>query len=83
MGRIEAHGHVDEAARDSFGCVEFFLLDDLVNSERSTVRFFAPFDDFKTGSVPKDLETYKRFMSASIEFVEARNQRIDVWARNL
>lgn len=61
------------------GYVEFFLLQDLMSVEQSSVAFFAPFDDFKTPSVPRDLETYAEFMKRSIAFVEARNRRISAW----
>lgn len=32
------------------GYVDFFLLQDVVTSDRTAVTFFMPFDDFKTGS---------------------------------
>ncbi len=63
------------------GYVEFFLLQDLMNADQSSVAFFAPFDDFKSPSVPRDAETYSEFMSRSIAFVEARNRRIADWER--
>ena len=39
---------------DFRGYVEFFVLQDLVTAEGSSVRFFMPFDDFNTPSVPWD-----------------------------
>jgi hypothetical protein len=36
-----------------------------------------PFDDFRTPSVPRDLDTYREYRRRSIDFVEARNRRID------
>lgn len=59
------------------GYVEFFLLQDLVTDECSTVRFFLPFDDFKTSSVPEDKADYKRYRNDSIAFIEARNIRVN------
>jgi len=41
------------------------------------VKFFLPFDDFKTAAVPKDVDTYREFRRRSIDFVIARNHRID------
>ena len=38
------------------------------------------FDDFKTSSVPKDGDTYREYRRRTIEFVEARNRRIDRYA---
>ena len=59
------------------GHVDFFLLQDLVSDDRSTVTFFMPFDDFKTPSVPMDRDTYTEYRRRSIEFIEARNRRIE------
>ncbi len=60
---------------DFRGYVEFFMLQDLV-TDCSAVRFFMPFDDFNTRSVPRDGDTYKEYRRLSIEFIEARNSRI-------
>jgi hypothetical protein len=62
------------------GYVDFFLLQDLVTDDCSAVTFFMPFDDFKTSSVPKDGDTYREYRRRTIEFVEARNRRIDLYA---
>lgn len=59
------------------GYVDFFLLQDLVAEDYSAVNFFMPFDNFNTPSVPKDRDAYTTYRNCSIEFVEARNQRID------
>ena len=62
---------------DNFtGYVEFFLLQDLVNLDSSSVKFFLPFDDFNNSSVPEDVDAYIEYRQYSIEFVEARNCRI-------
>ncbi len=37
------------------------------------------FDDFTSPSVPRDVETYNEYRRLSIEFIEARNRRIQVW----
>lgn len=62
---------------DFQGYVDFFLLQDLVDDDHTAVRFFMPFDDFTTPSFPKDVDTYRVYRRLSIEFVEARNHRID------
>lgn len=67
--------------RDFEGYVGFFLLQDLV--EGATVKFFMPFDDFKTSSVPRDGDAYNEYRRFSIEFVEARNRRIERYAAQL
>lgn len=60
---------------DFRGYVEFFLLDDLVDSELR-VRFFMPFDGFQLPAVPNEVETYREFRERSMDFIEARNARI-------
>jgi hypothetical protein len=62
------------------GYVDFFLLQDLVTDDSAAVRFFMPFDDFRTSSVPADDATYREFRRRSIEFIKARNRRIDRYA---
>jgi len=57
--------------------VSFFLLDDLVTDDLG-VKFFMAFDDFRPPSVPKDVSTYKEYRRRSIEFIEARNRRINL-----
>lgn len=80
-------GETLERYRDFFalfesfrGYVDFFLLQDLVTDDYSGVTFCMPFDDFKTPSVPKDFGTYLEYRRRSIEFIEARNRRIDRYA---
>lgn len=55
--------------------VSFFLLDDLVTDDFG-VKFFMAFDDFGTPSVPADIGTYKEYRRRSIDFIDARNNRI-------
>ena len=62
---------------DFDGYVDFFLLNDLVDDDQK-VKFFMPFDDFHSPSVPTDISTYVTFRQRSIDFIEARNSRIDV-----
>jgi len=61
---------------DFRGYVSFFLLDDLVTDDFG-VKFFMPFDDFLPPSVPRDVGTYKEYRRGSIDFIEARNHRIN------
>ncbi len=65
---------------DFRGYVEFFLLQDLVSENFSTVRFFMPFDDFKKSPLPASTEAYRGYMRLAVEFIEARNRRILRWA---
>lgn len=61
---------------DFRGYVEFFLLQDIVNDEFSAVKFFMPFDDFKTSPIPSSKDVYVLYMQHAVEFIEARNKRI-------
>jgi hypothetical protein len=62
---------------DFNGYVDFFVLRDLVTEDCSRVNFFMPSDDFNSPSTPKDRDAYEEYRRRSIEFVEARNRRID------
>jgi hypothetical protein len=62
---------------DFRGYVSFFLLDDLVRDD-SSVRFFMSFDDFQTSPLPHDVGTYAEYRRQSIEFIHARNRRIEL-----
>jgi Family of unknown function (DUF6994) len=63
---------------DTFhGYVDFYMLQDIVSDDYRHVKFFMPFDDFQTAAVPRDVETYREFRRRSIDFVVARNLRID------
>lgn len=61
---------------DFRGYAGFFLLQDLVTDDYAAIKFFMPFDDFRTSSVPREVDTYKEYRRLSIEFIEARNRRI-------
>jgi hypothetical protein len=61
--------------REFRGYTDFFLLEDLVDADL-TVRFFMPFDDFRGSAVPKDVDTYREFRHRSMDFIQARNERI-------
>jgi hypothetical protein len=67
------------AAFEGFrGYVDFWLLQDLVIDDYSAVRFFMPFDEFRPPSIPQDIDSYREYRRRSIEFVQARNRRIDL-----
>ena len=56
--------------------VEFFLLQDLV-SDDGAVKFFLPFDDFATPTLPGTVEEYQAYRALVTRFVAARNDRIN------
>ena len=63
--------------------VEFFLLQDLVTEDCSTVKFFMPFDGFASSPVPDSLGAYRDYQHLAVGFVEARNRRILEYANRL
>lgn len=65
---------------DFDGYVRFFLLEDLVDEHGRIVEWL-PFDDFRGSGLPRDVDEYLRFRDATLRFVEARNARIDRWAK--
>jgi hypothetical protein len=63
---------------DSFkGYVDFFLLGDLVQDGR--VRFYLPFDGEFGQPLPNTVDEYIEYMANTMEFVVARNRRIEAW----
>jgi len=63
---------------DSFkGYVDFFLLGDLVQDGQ--VRFYLPFDGEFGQPLPSTLDEYNEYMANTMEFVAARNRRIEAW----
>ncbi len=65
-----------ELFEDFRGYVKFFLLQDLVNEDCSTIKFAIPFKDFSNRPLPKDLNEYQLYKKNMIKFVKSRNQRI-------
>lgn len=63
------------------GYVEFFLLQDLVDRETGGVKLFLPSTDFGAGAIPGDVETYREYRDRSVDFIAARNSRIDRWSK--
>lgn len=68
---------------DFRGYIDFFLLQDSVSADYSTVKISQPFDDFESQPIPKNIDEYIEYMENTIEFVKARNRRIDQYAINL
>lgn len=66
-----------ELFEDFAGYVNFFLLQDLVEDDGQTIRFFHPFADFSTPAVPRNTDEYLGYLRASNAFIRARNRRID------
>lgn len=64
-----------ELFEDFNGYIHFFLLDDLVD-ENSNIKFYLPFDSFKTRPSFSSIDQYLSYKKGVIRFIESRNKRI-------
>ena len=58
------------------GYVDFFLLHDLVIENCSEIKFWLPFNNFDSSSLPNSIYEYFSYSKNVTDFVLARNQRI-------
>lgn len=58
------------------GYVDFFLLQDIVAEDYSSVRFHMPFEGFDNWPLPASLDAYLSYRQPATAFIEARNKRI-------
>jgi hypothetical protein len=66
---------------DFHGYVEHFLLHDLVNDDFTSVRYFQGAGDFSADPLPvADVAEYREYMTRSMAFIRARNERIAAYA---
>lgn len=65
---------------DFMGYVNFFLLQDLID-ENQQVKFYLPFDEFKKSPSFSSVEDYLIYKSAVMNFVNARNNRIEDYVK--
>lgn len=62
---------------DSFqGYVDFFLLQDLVSSDYSSIKYLIPFKDFDSPPLPCNVEEYITYKDNMTKFISQRNKRI-------
>ena len=62
------------------GYIKFFLLDDLID-EHQTIKFYLPFDDFKTKPTFSDSDEYLTYKTGVMNFINSRNKRIEANAK--
>ena len=75
-GVLERYEEFFSLFGDFQGYVDFFLLNDLINSDYS-VRFFLPRTEiFPKVGYPQNVEEYRIYRENTMEFVANRNQRI-------
>ncbi len=75
---LAAYGSFFDLFVDFAGYVDFFHLGDLI-SKSGKVKPFHPFEGFGPRSLPDNLDDYIAYRERTLEFVRARNQRIQKW----
>jgi hypothetical protein len=73
---LERNNNFFELFSDFRGYVNYFLLQDLVDEDYVSIKFWSNFDNFETAPLPKDKDEYLSYKSELLDFVHARNQRI-------
>jgi hypothetical protein len=66
---------------DFKGYIDFFLLNDLID-ESENIRFYLPFDNFKTKPTFTDVDEYLVYKKKVTDFINARNKRIEKYANH-
>lgn len=61
------------------GYIKFFLLDDLIDNNQK-IKFYLPFDDFKTKPSFTDIDEYLIYKKGVMDFIKSRNKRIETYA---
>lgn len=64
------------------GYVKFFLLDDLVD-DTGRIKFYLPFDNFKTRPIFSEVDDYLIYKKGVMNFIKLRNNRIKIYANQL
>ncbi|MCG6560827.1 hypothetical protein MB818_21730 [Ruegeria sp. 1NDH52C] len=62
------------------GYVQFFLLQDFVSDDGTSINFLLPFTDFDAMPLPSDVHEYRSYRDRLVESVIARNRRIETLA---
>lgn len=62
---------------DFDGYVKYFLLDDLVDKDQK-IKFYLPFDDFKTKPTFSGVDDYLIYKRGVMAFISSRNRRIEL-----
>jgi hypothetical protein len=72
-----------ELFNDFKGYIDFFLLQDLVSSDYSEVKISAPYDDFNSLPIPRNVVEYVQYMESTSEVIKNRNIRISEHSKSL
>lgn len=58
------------------GYIKFFFLDDLID-KREKIKFYLPFDNFKTKPIFTSIDEYLLYKKGVMDFIRLRNNRIE------
>jgi len=61
---------------DFTGYIKFFLLDDLID-ENQKIKFYLPFDDFKTSPTFSGIDEYLLYQKGVMDFIRQRSKRVE------
>jgi len=61
--------------------IKYFLLDDLVD-ENHRIKFYLPFDNFKTRPTFSDISDYLVYKTGVMNFIKSRNKQIEKFANS-
>jgi len=61
---------------DFKGYVQYFLLQDLVSKDYSSVKFYLPHTKFDSNPIPRSVDEYRNYMKNVMTFLSKRNSRI-------
>ena len=68
---------------DFAGYIDFFLLQDLVSDDYSSIKFYLPFDNFERSALPQTVAEYLSYKELVLDFVSARNKRFNTYTLKL
>ena len=68
---------------DFKGYVDFFLFQDLVQSNYSSINYFLPSNNFNNSPIPNDIQENKVYRKNMTEFINKRSKRIFEYSKNL
>ena len=68
---------------DFRGYVDFFLFQDLVQPNYSSINYFLPSNNFNNSPIPNDIHEYKVYRENMIKFINKRSERILEYSKNL
>ena len=75
-GTLEIYSDFFDLFKDFQGYVNFFLLQDLVNDDYSSINYYIPFVSFDNPALPVDVQQYRLYKKNMTALVVARNKRI-------